>query len=848
MADVAQTKYKFSDSYSGVPTGIFNGAAGGYHFGGGWDAETDRRASKRAEGLQLFKDYVQTLTDNGIVPNQNSLNKFLGQASGFGLDASYGFDPYAAQQMMESAIKQGEDKKRELAEKRIQNEATTNKSLQENYNLERQNFKNSIEAIESFREKNPDLPPERFNTLAQGLEDNWNRTEIDNIVKGSQGIINLNYVDEKLRASPNMTDQQKTVLRQSINGNRNKYAQEIVDSLGGTIAQNKSDEELRKIIIPKLDPTVQNDEDMITKVLGMVKGNNASTWSKLDYSNREAIGKSLPELLKVAAQIDEQRDLRQRAALQQREEEIKASKQQRDAYVKECDDIIAGRPNKKGKKPTQEEKDAALRQRVEYIYNVTPDARRELETAETQAEVDAIVRKHKLISLDEIERRTANQATYANPSRTRNPYTGSVERDYAAYMNLSIPILSSEIDKTAIAIQKDKANGLGYNDKLKRLANGISIALRDARQDFINGGAYDITPQAWTQMELTSLSKLFTSTRLPAEDVKQLVGMIFDDIGEPIAVQKKQDGFEFINSNLKNWTTQGQSPLVHDSTYYGQDTARPTQKSSPESIKASWDAFTGNFKSTPVSIEKPAAPSAKTYSDINREKREERNRRFNNPQPRNDDNTFATEVTAEEVNGYRNNPKEYFDSMSYDDPRLDRAALYYSIKYNVPPGWINAIKNAGERSNNWQRPDYKKTGSTAAGVLQFTQSTINSKDLDLKHNPFNSIETIEAGAKLFAYEADRFRKMIKPAFSNADPYVAALIEYRTGSEAAEKYIKSNGFLGNLPKDIYDYVNRVVKYVGESSAERQLYAQVKMNSAWDFQTAMNETFSPEEFVE
>ena len=848
MADVAQTKYKFSDSYSGVPTGIFNGAAGGYHFGGGWDAETDRRASKRAEGLQLFKDYVQTLTDNGIVPNQNSLNNFLGQASGFGLDASYGFDPYAAQQMMESAIKQGEDKKRELAEKRIQNEATTNKSLQENYNLERQNFKNSIEAIESFREKNPDLPPERFNTLAQGLEDNWNRTELENIVKGSQGIIDLNYVDEKLRASPNMTDQQKTVLRQSINGNRNKYAQEIADSLGGTIAQNKSDEELRKIIIPKLDPTVQNDEDMITKVLGMIKGNNASSWSKLDYSNREAIGKALPELLRVGAEIEKERERSQEAALKQREDEIKANRTLRETGIKECDDILAGRPNKKGKKPTQEEKDAALRQRVEYQYNVTPDARRELETAETQAEVDAIVRKHKLISLNEIEDRTKYQALYANPSRTRNPYTGNVERDYAAYMNLSLPILSSEIDKTVTAIQKDKANGLNYSDKLKMLANGVSIALRDARKDFVNGGAYDISPQAWTQMELTSLSKLFTSTRLPSEDIKQVVSMVFDNIGEPIAVQKRQSGFESINSNLKNWTTQGQSPLVHDRTYYGQDVEKPEQKSSPESIKASWDAFTGNFKSTPVSIEKPVNPSATRYSDMSPKEREERNRRFNNPQPRNDDNTFATEVTAEEVNGYRNNPKEYFDSMTYDDPRLDRAAVYYSIKYNVPPGWINAIKNAGERSNNWQRPDFKKTGSTAAGVLQFTQSTINSKYLDLKHNPFNSIETIEAGAKLFAYEANRFRKMIKPAFSNADPYVAALIAYRTGPAAAEKYIKSNGFLGNLPKDVYDYVKRVVKFVGESSAERQLYAQTKMNSTWDFQVAMNKQFSPEEFVE
>lgn len=119
MADVNDTKYKFSDSYNGAPDGRFSGMAGFYHGLGGWNAETDRRASKRAEGLQLFKDYVQTLTDNGIVPNQESLSNFLGNAGDFGLNASYGFDPYAAQQMMESAIAQGVNKKREIAEKKL---------------------------------------------------------------------------------------------------------------------------------------------------------------------------------------------------------------------------------------------------------------------------------------------------------------------------------------------------------------------------------------------------------------------------------------------------------------------------------------------------------------------------------------------------------------------------------------------------------------------------------------------------------------------------------------------------------------------------------------------------------
>ena len=42
MADVNDTKYKFSDSYNGAPVGRFSGMAGFYHGLGGWNAETDR--------------------------------------------------------------------------------------------------------------------------------------------------------------------------------------------------------------------------------------------------------------------------------------------------------------------------------------------------------------------------------------------------------------------------------------------------------------------------------------------------------------------------------------------------------------------------------------------------------------------------------------------------------------------------------------------------------------------------------------------------------------------------------------------------------------------------------------
>lgn len=268
MADVAQTKYKFSDSYSGVPTGIFNGAAGGYHFGGGWDAETDRRASKRAEGLQLFKDYVQTLTDNGIVPNQNSLNNFLGQASGFGLDASYGFDPYAAQQMMESAIVQGQNKKREIAEKKLKAEAENSANITTLLSTERGNYRTMEETLENVAQRNPDIDKTRIANLAATAEQKWNDDVFKGIDVTTKGVIDEDSFEGWKQSNPNSTEQQQNYYKQAVANNRTTLIENTAKTIGLDIGNlTKSDEELTKMAIARLPDNAKNDQGIVSGVV-----------------------------------------------------------------------------------------------------------------------------------------------------------------------------------------------------------------------------------------------------------------------------------------------------------------------------------------------------------------------------------------------------------------------------------------------------------------------------------------------------------------------------------------------------------------------------------------------------
>ena len=161
--------------------------------------------------------------------------------------------------------------------------------------------------------------------------------------------------------------------------------------------------------------------------------------------------------------------------------------------------------------------------------------------------------------------------------------------------------------------------------------------------------------------------------------------------------------------------------------------------------------------------------------------------------------------------------------MRYDDPRLNKAAVHLNNQYGLPTGLLNAIKNAGERSNNNQRPDFKKTGSTAQGVMQITNTTMKgtTKYGSLKHNRLNAVENMEAAAKLLSHEYQRLQRAI-PAWSNANPLLATIIQYNVGSEAANKYIKS-GRIDNigLQSHQFAYLRRVLEYMRDHQKEEAL---------------------------
>ena len=85
--------------------------------------------------------------------------------------------------------------------------------------------------------------------------------------------------------------------------------------------------------------------------------------------------------------------------------------------------------------------------------------------------------------------------------------------------------------------------------------------------------------------------------------------------------------------------------------------------------------------------------------------------------------------------------KEELMKVKYNDPRLDSFATEVEARYGLPPGLIEAVKNAGERSNTNQ-----VSGKGAKGVMQFMDSTRKLYPHDYK----NPLESIDAAGQYFA--------------------------------------------------------------------------------------------------
>lgn len=828
MADVNDTKYKFSDSYNGAPDGRFSGMAGFYHGLGGWNAETDRRASKRAEGLQLFKDYVQTLTDNGIVPNQESLSNFLGNAGDFGLNASYGFDPYAAQQMMESAIAQGVNKKREIAEKKLKTEAENSANITTLLSTERGNYKTMEETLENVAQRNPDIDKTRIANLAATAEQKWNDDVFKGIDVTTKGVIDEDSFEGWKQSNPNSTEQQQNYYKQAVANNRTTLIENTAKTIGLDVGNlTKSDEELTKMAIARLPDNAKNDQGIVSGVVKAIRGNALNQNATTGRTVAENVAKSIPE---VATKSFEQREKEEVAKQQTRaklDEAARQGPQNRSAMKAKLRENLA-----KAKGNKEANKLSVARTEAMIDYMLSPKAEELIGNAKTESELkealaDA-VKKHLAFPREIEDQITLKDNGFTNPTRISSSYGKNPSQDYNTFVRNANPIVNPLIEGNVDAIQKARVSGIEKDLTSARdsIAAVIGGRLQSVRDGLASTGVHAYSDAELMKLESQYIGEALMNKGLTNEDRRYIFNKVYASIGNPPFIEKSVDVVERNFGQLNSLIRANVPPSSVSSMYpnIGADTSNRTQPvpMTPEQrqkiINESWAHWQG-IPTMP--IPKPVRAEESLIEKIipSANAAEFRPAR---------ENVWMDSETGEATNTpyvtqLKQYPESFFNTMRYDDPRLNKAAVHLNNQYGLPTGLLNAIKNAGERSNNNQRPDFKKTGSTAQGVMQITNTTMKgtTKYGSLKHNRLNAVENMEAAAKLLSHEYQRLQRAI-PAWSNANPLLATIIQYNVGSEAANKYIKS-GRIDNigLQSHQFAYLRRVLEYMRDHQKEEAL---------------------------
>lgn len=142
-------------------------------------------------------------------------------------------------------------------------------------------------------------------------------------------------------------------------------------------------------------------------------------------------------------------------------------------------------------------------------------------------------------------------------------------------------------------------------------------------------------------------------------------------------------------------------------------------------------------------------------------------------------------------------PVEKRRKLAYNAPELDAYATQMEQKYKLPEGIINAIKNAGEKSNSNQT---SKAG--AKGVMQFMPQNLAKYGV---HDPTDPVQMIEAAAR---YLKDTSRQY--------NGNVAAMIaDYNGGPRQAREVLK-----GKPPKakETHDYLMRVQRWLASKGRD------------------------------
>jgi SLT domain-containing protein len=148
---------------------------------------------------------------------------------------------------------------------------------------------------------------------------------------------------------------------------------------------------------------------------------------------------------------------------------------------------------------------------------------------------------------------------------------------------------------------------------------------------------------------------------------------------------------------------------------------------------------------------------------------------------------------------------EEWGSLQYNDPRLDAFAEEVEDKYDLPPGVLVALKNAGERTPT-KNGRWESSRVGAAGIMQFMPATMELQDGKFMHDPNNPFESILAAGRYmqhtlkYQYQGDVAR---------------AVADYNGGPRQARALTEG----GELAEETSSYLRRVRDYITGDYRER-----------------------------
>jgi len=122
-------------------------------------------------------------------------------------------------------------------------------------------------------------------------------------------------------------------------------------------------------------------------------------------------------------------------------------------------------------------------------------------------------------------------------------------------------------------------------------------------------------------------------------------------------------------------------------------------------------------------------------------------------------------------------PPEELAKIPYNDPRLDAFAATVEERYNLPRGFIEAVKNAGERSNTTQ-----VSSAGAKGVMQFIDSTRKLYPHDYK----NPLASIDASGQYFSDLMKQYKGNVKAMVAHYNGGTVAGKAILAGEEAPKE--------------------------------------------------------------